>query len=210
MYLRYGVRIHTYIQTPLAFNTLMWDSLRLAPIKYYEAYMSVCQTRLAPYFDAKLVSEAIWEYIFPKKKKKKRFFFWGTMPPDPLLTHACTIWGEPQRWDPPPPLPHTHTPNKPTVGLQLYSVMIHIELIGSYLCTVVIHTAVGGQLYCVQIYIEFTASICVQLSFIQQWEANCIVWWYTLSSLYLFVYSCHSYSSGRPTVSCNDTHWVNW
>ena len=34
--LRYDVRIHmyihTYIQTPLAFNTLMWGSLRLAPI----------------------------------------------------------------------------------------------------------------------------------------------------------------------------------
>ena len=32
MYLRCDVRIHTYIQTPLPFKTLMWGSLRLAPI----------------------------------------------------------------------------------------------------------------------------------------------------------------------------------
>ena len=41
--LRYDVRIHihihTYIQTPLAFNTLVWGSLRLAPIKrWYTAF----------------------------------------------------------------------------------------------------------------------------------------------------------------------------
>ena len=29
--LLYGIRIHTNIQTPLAFNTLMWDSLSLVP-----------------------------------------------------------------------------------------------------------------------------------------------------------------------------------
>ena len=32
---RTNTYIHTYIQTPLAFNTLMWGSLRLAPITKY-------------------------------------------------------------------------------------------------------------------------------------------------------------------------------
>ena len=35
MYLRYDVQIYTYIQTPLAFYTLMWGSLRLTPISTY-------------------------------------------------------------------------------------------------------------------------------------------------------------------------------
>ena len=35
MYLRYDVKIYTYIQTPLAFYTLMWGSPRLTPISTY-------------------------------------------------------------------------------------------------------------------------------------------------------------------------------